>query len=47
LESLDDDDGDRAWESIGEYIKASATESLVYYDLNCIKDGMMNNAQNY
>jgi hypothetical protein len=37
MENLDDDDVDvdvsRAYESIREYIKASATESLGYYEL--------------
>jgi hypothetical protein len=37
LENFDDDDDDvdisRAWESIRENMKASATESLDYYEL--------------
>jgi hypothetical protein len=41
LENLDDDDDDdnddvdisMAWESIGQHVKDSATDSLGYYDM--------------
>jgi hypothetical protein len=49
LENLDDNvDIDRAWESISENIKASATESIGYYELqNRVNDGLIKSTKNY
>jgi hypothetical protein len=49
LEDLKDDNVDinKAWESIRDNMKASATESLGYYQSKKHKLGLMKSAQNY
>jgi hypothetical protein len=48
LENLDDDeDINRAWETVRERISISAKASLGYYELRSISHGLKKGAQNY